>query len=162
MVFWLSLCFHVRTVNHLLPILLVEDSDDDVLLTLRAFARCGLANPIIVVRDGLEALDWLFQEGAYASGRPPRQPALILLDLKLPKIDGLGVLRAMRADPRTQTIPVVMLTSSAEQRDLMESYRLGCNSYVQKPVDFAEFVVAARTLGFYWLLLNRRPDGSSV
>lgn len=140
------------------PILLVEDSEDDEILALRAFARSGFANPIVVVRDGQEALDWLFCEGRHRDRLPPIRPGVVLLDLKLPRIDGLGVLAAIRKDPRTAQLPVVVLTSSAEQRDLVESYRLGCNGYVQKPVEFAEFVTAANALGCFWLLLNRLPD----
>lgn len=139
------------------PVLLVEDSEDDEILALRAFARSGCANPIIVVRDGEEALDWLFREGRHAARTSP-DPAVILLDLKLPRLDGLGVLTAIRSDARTAVLPVVVLTSSAEQRDLVDSYRLGCNAYVQKPVDFTEFVTAAHALGCFWLLLNRMPD----
>lgn len=142
------------------PILLVEDNADDEALTLRAFARAGFANRIVVVRDGREALDWLFCLGAYSTRSDDDLPSLVILDLNLPKIDGLGVLRALRDDPRTALLPVVVLTSSAEERDLLESYRSGCNGYVQKPVDFSEFVRAVHALGDFWLLLNRRPGSS--
>ena len=128
-------------------ILLVEDNPMDEELTLRAFKRSNVLNPIVVVRDGVEALDYLRSEAAL--------PQVVLLDLNLPKIDGLEVLRAIRADERTRLLPVVVLTSSREDRDLVNSYRLGANSYVQKPVDFAEFLEAVRQLGLYWLILNR-------
>lgn len=151
----------ISNMNVFAPLLLVEDNEDDELLTLRAFARAGFANPIVVVRDGQEALDWLFRKGGHRDRTDPLRPGVVLLDLQLPKVDGLGVLRAIRADPRTALLPVVVLTSSAEQRDLVESYRLGCNGYVQKPVDFLEFVGAAHAVGTYWLLLNRLPDDAS-
>jgi two-component system, response regulator len=136
-------------------ILLVEDNPDDAALTLRAFKRNSMLNPIVVARDGIEALDFLFARGAFAerSGKPP--PTLIILDLKLPKLDGLGVLRAIRADERTKLIPVVILTSSKEEQDLIQSYSLGANSYVRKPVDFAEFQEAVKLLGIYWLMTNQ-------
>ena len=136
-------------------ILLVEDNPDDAKLTLRAFKRNKMLNPIVVARDGVEALDFLFARGAYAerAGKPP--PTLIILDLKLPKLDGLGVLKAVRGDERTRLIPVVIMTSSKEQQDLIQSYSLGANSYVRKPVDFAAFVEAVRVLGIYWLMLNQ-------
>lgn len=137
-------------------ILLVEDNPDDEVLTLRAFERNGLANEIVVTRDGVEALEYLFATGPYAQ-RDPSPPTLILLDLKLPKIDGLEVLRRLREDPRTRALPVVILTSSREEQDLVESYRLGANSYVRKPVDFDHFAEAARQLGLYWLVLNEPP-----
>jgi two-component system response regulator len=138
-------------------ILLVEDNPDDVKLTLRAFKRNNMLNPIVVARDGVEALDFLFARGAYAerAGKPP--PTIVILDLKLPKLDGLEVLRAMRADERTKFIPVVILTSSKEQQDLMQGYALGANSYVRKPVDFTEFMEAVRILGIYWLMTNQTP-----
>ena len=138
-------------------VLLVEDSDDDVALTLRAFRKNRFANEVVVARDGAEALDWLFGTGAHA-GRGPQQPQLVLLDLKLPKVDGLEVLERIRADPRTRHLPVVILTSSDEQRDLLAGYDRGVNSYVRKPVDFAQFIEAIRQLGLYWLVLNRTPD----
>ena len=135
-------------------ILLVEDNDDDVTLTLRAFKRSHLMNPVTVVRDGVEALDFLFQRGAYA-GRSEGLPTLVILDLKLPKLDGLGVLKAMRADARTSLLPTVILTSSREEQDVIAGYSLGANSYVRKPVDFAEFLEAVKVLGIYWLALNQ-------
>lgn len=138
-------------------ILLVEDNPDDVKLTLRAFKRNNMLNPIVVARDGVEALDFLFARDAYAerAGKPP--PTLVILDLKLPKLDGLEVLRAIRGDERTKFIPVVILTSSKEQQDLMQGYALGANSYVRKPVDFTEFMEAVRLLGIYWLMTNQTP-----
>ena len=144
-------------------ILLVEDNPDDEALTRRALQKNNLSNELTVARDGQEALDYLFGTGTHA-GRDLRvMPQLILLDLKLPKIDGLEVLRRMRADDRTKLLPVVILTSSNEERDLVNGYSLGANSYVRKPVDFSEFTEAARQLGLYWLLLNepppRRPRG---
>ena len=131
-------------------ILLVEDNPDDVALTLRAFERNKIVNEVVVARDGAEALDRL--AGAGAAGRT--EPALVLLDLKLPKVDGIEVLRRIRANPATQFLPVVVLTSSSEERDLVASYSLGANSYVRKPVDFAQFQEAVRQLGLYWLVLN--------
>lgn len=135
-------------------ILLVEDNDDDVELTRRAFAKSNLRDALAVVRDGQEALDYLFGAGAHAGRDIGRLPRLVLLDLNLPKLDGLEVLRRIRASAATRRLPVVMLTSSREQRDIIQSYDLGANSYVRKPVDFAEFVEAARQLGVYWLALN--------
>jgi two-component system, response regulator len=136
-------------------ILLVEDSTDDVDLTMRAFKRSHLMNPIEVVRDGVEALDFLFARGAHAVREEAALPTLVILDLKLPKLDGLSVLRAIRADERTQYLPVVILTSSKEEQDLISGYSLGANSYVRKPVDFSEFMEAVRVLGIYWLALNQ-------
>jgi two-component system, response regulator len=136
------------------PILLVEDNPDDEVLTVRALKKSNIANEIVVARDGVEALDYLFCEGAY-KGRDARSlPHVVLLDLKLPKLDGLGVLRRLRADPRTQLLPVVILTSSDEEQDRINGYSLGANSYVRKPVDFDQFLDAARQLGLYWLILN--------
>jgi len=134
-------------------ILLVEDNADDEELTRRAFKKNNLRNELVVARDGQEALDYLFTNN--------RRPHVVLLDLKLPKVDGLEVLRRMRADERTRWVPVVVLTSSNEERDLVASYELGVNSYVRKPVDFTEFLEAARQLGMYWLLLNQAPPESS-
>jgi len=135
-------------------ILLVEDQDDDVELTLRAFSQSNIANEIVVVRDGEEALDYLFTSGPYADRDPSLTPSVVLLDLKLPKVSGLDVLRRMRADARTRRLPVVVLTSSNEERDVIASYDLGANSFVRKPVDFAQFIEAADHLGVYWLVLN--------
>lgn len=137
-------------------ILLVEDNADDVALTKRAFQKCGIANEVEVAIDGVEALDYLFCTGAQAD-QSPEAPALVLLDLKLPRIDGLEVLRRLRADDRTKLIPVVVLTSSKEEEDVIKGYSLGANSYVRKPVDFHEFVEAVRQLGLYWLIINQPP-----
>lgn len=139
------------------PILLVEDNPDDEALTLRAFRKNNVKNEVVVARDGAEALDYLFGTGAYANRDTSPLPQVVILDLKLPKIDGLEVLRRLRAAPHTKLLPVVILTSSNEERDRFEGYDLGANSYVRKPVDFAEFVEAVRHLGLYWLLLNERP-----
>ncbi len=138
-------------------ILLIEDNDDDVQLTLRAFKKSRLKNEIVVVRDGAEALDFLFAEGAYTGRDVNERPQMTLLDLKLPKVDGLEVLRQIRNDERTQLLPVVVLTSSREQEDLVRSYRLGANSYIRKPVDFNQFIEAVQQLGLYWLVLNEIP-----
>jgi len=132
------------------PILLVEDNPDDVMLTLRAFEKNHISNPIIVAADGEEALEYLLP----AAGTKALHPAIVLMDIKLPKVDGLTVLRRLREDERTRPLPVVMLTTSNEERDIVESYRLGANSYVRKPVVFGEFLDAARILGLYWLLVN--------
>jgi two-component system response regulator len=138
-------------------ILLVEDNPDDEALTLRALRRANVGNDIVVARDGVEALDYLFGTGAHAARDTRALPQVMLLDLKLPRIDGLEVLRRVRADDRTRILPVVILTSSNEERDRIEGYTLGANSYVRKPVDFNEFVDAVRQLGLYWLLLNQPP-----
>jgi two-component system response regulator len=138
-------------------ILLVEDNADDEALTLRALNKSKIANTIVVVRDGAEALDYLFCSGAYADRNPLDLPQVILLDLKLPKVDGLEVLRRLRAEPRTHMLPVVILTSSKEEQDLVNAYSSGANSYVRKPVDFNQFVDAIRQLGLYWLVLNEVP-----
>ena len=138
------------------PILLVEDNPDDELLTLRTLKSANVSNKIDVVRDGAEALDYLFGSGAY-KGRGGAQPAIILLDIKLPKVDGLEVLQRIRRGDRTRLLPVVMLTSSDEQRDLLRSYELGVNSYVRKPVGFEELSQAVAQLGLYWLLINQPP-----
>lgn len=138
-------------------ILLVEDNPQDLELALRALEKAKLSNHIQVARDGAEALDFIFCEGAHVKRLICDSPKVILLDLKLPKIDGLEVLKRLKADPRTRVIPVVMLTSSREQKDVVESYHLGVNSYIVKPVNFEGFVDAVRDLGLYWLLLNQPP-----
>ncbi len=138
-------------------ILLVEDNPDDVELTLRALKQYNVRNQIAVVRDGAEALDFLFARGAYAERSVCPMPAVVLLDLKLPKVDGFEVLQRMRVDERTKLIPVVILTSSKEERDMVNGYKFGANSYVRKPVDFTQFVEAARQLGLYWLVINEPP-----
>ena len=143
-------------------ILLVEDNPDDVKLTLRAFKRNNMLNPIEVARDGVEALDFLFARGACADRAGKPLPTLILLDLQLPRLDGLGVLKAIRADERTRLVPVVILTSSKEEQDLIGGYSLGANSYVRKPVDFGEFLEAVRLLGVYWLMTNQSPPERHV
>ena len=135
------------------PILLVEDNPDDEALTLRAFRKNNITNDIVVVRDGVEAVDYLTR----AQTDTRLMPQVVLLDLKLPRMDGMEVLRHIRASEHTRTLPVVVLTSSREEQDLVESYRLGCNSYVRKPVNFDQFMEAARQLGMYWLLLNEAP-----
>ena len=145
-----------------IEILLVEDNPDDVELTLHALERYHVANRVYVVRDGAEALDFIFARGSYAARDVTDTPKVILLDLKLPLVDGLEVLKQIKADARTQMIPVVVLTSSREERDLIESYRLGTNSYIVKPVDFEQFTEAARQLGLYWLLLNEPPPNNST
>ncbi|MDA2932795.1 response regulator [Acidobacteria bacterium AH-259-D05] len=138
-------------------ILLVEDNPHDVELTLRAFKKRHLSNKVHVVKDGAEALEFIFGTGAYAHRNAEDRPRVILLDLKLPKVDGLEVLRKIKSDPRTKTTPVVVLTSSKEERDIAESYQLGVNSYIVKPVDFDKFVDSVTELGCYWLLLNKPP-----
>jgi CheY-like chemotaxis protein len=138
-------------------ILLVEDNPDDEKLTLRALQKHNVANRVIVVRDGVEALDYLFGTGEYEGRDTDIQPQAVLLDLKLPRVEGLEVLRRMREDDRTKFLPVIVLTSSDEEQDIIESYRLGANSYVRKPVDFIDFTEAVRQLGLYWLILNEPP-----
>ena len=142
-----------------LEILLVEDNPNDVELAVHALKKHNLANRIQVVRDGAEALDFLFARGAFSHRDINQIPRVVLLDLKLPKVDGLEVLRQVKADPRTRKVPVVILTSSREERDVVESYNLGVNSYILKPVDFQQFTEAVRTIGLYWLLLNEPPKG---
>lgn len=138
-------------------ILLVEDNPDDLEMALHALRKMNLANRIQVARDGVEALDFIFCRGPHAGRRIENRPKVILLDLKLPKVDGLEVLRKLKSDSRTQTIPVVVLTSSKEQTDVLESYSLGVNSYIVKPVNFERFAAAVQQLGLYWLLLNQPP-----
>jgi two-component system, response regulator len=138
-------------------ILLVEDNPQDLELAKRALRKANLANSIHVARDGEEALNFIFCEGSYANRRIDEFPNVILLDLKLPKVDGLEVLKRIKSDPRTKSIPVVMLTSSKEQNDVIESYRLGVNSYIVKPVNFESFAESVQQLGMYWLLLNQAP-----
>lgn len=136
-------------------ILLVEDNPHDIELTLHSLRKNNITNHVHVVRDGVEALEFIF--GADGAGRPPEGPKVVLLDLKLPKVDGMDVLRRIKSDPRTCEIPVVVLTSSREERDIVESYKLGVNSYIVKPVDFTQFVDSVRQLGLYWMLLNEAP-----
>jgi two-component system, response regulator len=140
-------------------ILLIEDNASDEALTLRALKKNNIENEVVVMRDGAAALDWLFGRGAYAERASAPLPQLVLLDLKLPKIGGLEVLRAIRADERTKLLPIVILTSSKQDEDLLEGYGSGANSYVIKPVDFVQFSEAVRNLGLYWLLINERPPG---
>jgi len=140
-----------------IEILLVEDSPDDLDMTLRALRKANLTNRIQIARDGAEAVEFIFGEGAHAGRKVENVPRLILLDLKLPKIDGMEVLERIKSDPRTRMIPVVILTSSKEQKDVVESYKLGVNSYIVKPVNFEGFAAAVQELGMYWMLLNEPP-----
>jgi two-component system response regulator len=140
------------------PILLVEDNPDDEALTLRAFKKNRIANEVIVARDGVEALDYLFGSGAHAGRNLGSMPAVVLLDLKLPRLDGLEVLRRIRAEERTRLLPVVVLTTSKEQQDIFEAYRLGANSYIRKPVDFEKFIYSVGQMILYWLALNETVD----
>lgn len=146
-------------MSNLPRVLLVEDNQNDVEMTLEAFAECHLVNEIMVVRDGQEALDFLFRQGNYAN-RINGQPAVILLDLKLPKVDGMEVLRRIRTDDKLKLIPVVIMTSSREERDVAEGYQLGVNAYVVKPLDFPHFVEAVKGLGIFWAIINHPPLGS--
>ena len=146
-------------MSELKRILLAEDNENDVELTLGALRESRLANEVVVVQDGVEALDYLCRRGSFAS-RPPGNPAVALLDLKMPRMDGLEVLRTLRSDEKLRTIPVVILTSSREERDVVESYRLNVNGYVVKPVKFQQFVEAVKTLGLFWAVLNEPPPGS--
>jgi two-component system response regulator len=143
-------------------ILLVEDNPDDEALTLRALSRNNISNEVVVARDGEEAVDWLFRTGPFQSRDPRQQPALVLLDLKLPKLDGLEVLRRIREHPDTRLVPVVILTSSRQEQDRLRGYLNGANSYIRKPIDFAHFVEAVRQLGLYWLVLNEPPPGPTA
>ncbi len=138
-------------------ILLVEDNSSDAELALRALKKSGVANNIFVAADGEEALDFIYCKNKFESRNPSQAPKVILLDLKLPKIDGIEVLRILKADEEKKMIPVIMLTSSAQEKDIFESYKLGVNSYIQKPVDFDKFISAVNQIGFYWLLLNKLP-----
>jgi two-component system response regulator len=138
-------------------ILLVEDNPDDEALTLRAFEKNNITNEVVVVRDGAEALDWLFARGEYEDRDPNEHPEVILLDLKLPKVDGLEVLRQIRDNDGTRLLPVIILTTSEEESDRLAGYSLGANSYIRKPVDFSQFIEAVRQLGLYWLVLNESP-----
>jgi CheY-like chemotaxis protein len=142
-------------------ILLVEDNPDDVSLTLRAFRKNNIANEVVVVGDGIDALDYLFGTGKYKDRDVSKMPAVVLLDLKLPKVDGLEVLQRLRTDARTKLLPVVVLTSSKEEQDVFGSYSLGANSYIRKPVDFNKFVDAVRQLELYWMVLNEQPPFQS-
>jgi CheY-like chemotaxis protein len=138
-------------------ILLVEDNPDDEALAIRALKRHHVGNEIVVARDGVEALEYLFGTGSYEGRDVSLKPSVVLLDLKLPRVDGLEVLRRLREDDRTKLLPVVVLTTSSEEQDLLDSYSLGCNSYIRKPVDFIQFSEAIRQLGMYWLLMNQPP-----
>lgn len=144
-------------MTHEHVILLVEDNPDDEELTRLAFSKSNIANRLEIVRDGAEALDYLFATGSFAGRGAKDEPCLVLLDLKLPKIGGLEVLRQLRANPQTRLLPVVILTSSVEEQDVIRGYDLGCNSYIRKPVDFIQFTEAVKTLGLYWLVLNQPP-----
>lgn len=144
-------------INQFIRILLVEDNPDDVELTVHALKRNNIANPIVIVRDGQEAIDYLFCRGKFA-GANHELPNVILLDLKLPKVDGIEVLQKIKSDRKLKLIPVVVLTSSKEESDLIKSYDLGVNSYIRKPVDFDQFVETVKQIGFYWLLINEQPQ----
>jgi two-component system response regulator len=138
-------------------ILLVEDNPDDELLTLRAFRKNNISNEVVVARDGVEALDYLFATGAYAGRDTADTPQVVLLDLKLPRLSGLEVLKKMRSEPLTKLLPVIILTTSSEESDVLSGYELGANSYIRKPVDFTQFLESVRQLGLYWLVLNQAP-----
>ncbi len=141
-------------------ILLVEDNPDDVTLTLRAFKKSNIMNEVVIAQDGVEALEYLFASGKYEGRDASIVPVVILLDLKLPKVDGLEVLKRIRSDERTRLVPTVILTSSKEEQDLLNGYRLGANSYIRKPVDFNQFASAINQLGLYWLILNEPPPAA--
>lgn len=147
---------------HLNTILVVEDNADDAELTMRALRKNGVSGEIVLARDGVEALDYLFGQGVYAGRDPQRMPAVILLDLNMPRLDGFGVLEGLRADKRTRLLPVVILSSSREDRDLVQSYGLGANSYIVKPVDFGQFLETVGHLGLYWLTLNEPAPAPHV
>ena len=149
-------------IDQIVDVLLVEDNSDDVTLALHAFKKNNFSNRVHVARDGAEALEYIFCTGVYAGRKIEQVPKFILLDLKLPKVDGLEVLKRIKSDPRTKNTPVVMMTSSREESDLVASYALGVNSYIVKPVDFQQFVESARTLGLYWLLLNEAPSSTTA
>jgi CheY-like chemotaxis protein len=148
-------------MNHAIELLLVEDNANDIELTLHVLSRHNLANRIHIVRDGEEALDFLFCRGTFSGRSFDNPPKVVLLDLKLPKVDGLEVLRVVKSDPRTKTVPVVVMTSSRQQRDVVESYQLGVNSYIQKPIHFDEFQDVIRQLGYYWLAVNQAPPSGA-
>lgn len=148
-------------MNTAIEILLVEDNPDDLELALFALKKNNFANKIHVARDGEEALDFLFCRGAHTSRSFEQPPRVVLLDLKLPKVDGLEVLRALKGDPRTKAVPVVVMTSSKQQRDMVEGYKLGVNSYIQKPIDFGEFREIIKQLGYYWLVINQPPPADA-
>lgn len=143
-------------------IVIVEDNPDDEALMLRAFKQHKLTNEIVVLRDGVEAIEYLLGTGAYAGRDTTQMPQVVLLDLKLPKLNGLDVLKRLRADPRTKIVPIVVLTTSKEEGDMVASYDLGANSYVVKPVDFTKFVESVKQLGLYWLLLNQTPERTTL
>lgn len=147
--------------SHAYEILLVEDNPKDLKLTMNALSKHNLANHIEVVRDGEEALDYLFCGGKYANRKFDNPPRLVLLDLKLPKVEGIEVLRKVKSDPRTKAIPIVILTGSTEERDLVEGYKLGTNAYIQKPVDFDEFRKIVQQLGLFWLVINQPPPSAA-
>jgi CheY-like chemotaxis protein len=148
-------------MNGAIEILLVEDNANDVELTLHALAKHNLANKIHVLRDGEEAMDFLFCRGPFSGRSFDNPPKVVLLDLKLPKVDGLEILRALKSDPRTKAVPVVVMTSSRQQQDMVESYHLGVNSYIQKPINFGEFQEVIRQLGYYWLAVNQPPPAGA-
>ncbi len=149
------------TNNQLVEVLLVEDNPSDAELALLALEESRVSNQIVWLKNGKEALDFLFGEGEYSSRDINHKPRVILMDLKMPKVDGIEALRAIRSDPRTKNIPVTMLTSSKEERDIIETYELGVNSYIVKPVDFDQFTAAVRDIGYYWGVLNERPKSLS-